>query len=358
MIRSSLMVSLMLAGMLAGRAAAQQSCQKPTSTFELIQRGIFEPHGCTLPACHGEAKRDGIDLRAGFSYDSLLHHQESADDDEDAGESEAERVVAPGDPEASMLWRALAAKTLHRTDLGATPMPISSRALSTDELEGVRLWILAGARDRGIVRGVDALISACPQEPVQDDSGVPTCQEGDPDLLLPDLAAESPADVRVRYVGGHRNLEFTTAVVNKGDGPLIIQAGDRPTQPGQMVRALQIILRRDGSKCSHQAGFMRFGDDSSHWGYGNMVTFELRKDDPTNGDLVAKASKTSFCLLDTDPIRAADNRPIQYEAHCVGEIGRMGISAGYKDTYSQSIRASGSTSTPIPKCTSTPARTI
>lgn len=322
MMRVSIGLALALVGGLAGRAAAQEACAPPASTFELIQRGIFEQHGCTLPACHGEAKRDGIDLRAAAAYDSLLHHEESAEEDEEHGESEEERVVAPGDPDESVLWNSMAAKTLQRADLSGSPMPIGSRPLSRSELEGVRLWILAGAPQRGFVDGVDALIAACPQEPIEDDSGVPACQEGDPTLRLPNLAAEPPADVRVRYVGGHRNLEFTTVVVNKGDGPLIIQAGDRPSQPGQMVRALQIILRRDGSKCSHQAGFMRFADDGNHWGYGNLVTFELRRDDPQRGDLVAKTSKTSFCLLDTDPIRASDNRPMQFEAHCLGEIGR------------------------------------
>jgi hypothetical protein len=96
---------------------------------------------------------------------------------------------------------------------------------------------------------------------------------------------------------------------------------------------MQVILRRDGSKCVHRAGTMRFS--GSRWQYGNFTDFELRKDDPVDGPVVASSSKAAICLLDTDPIRSADNRQQQYVAHCTDPIGRMGISSGYKDTYSR-----------------------
>jgi hypothetical protein len=97
--------------------------------------------------------------------------------------------------------------------------------------------------------------------------------------------------------------------------------------------AEQVILRHDGSKCAHPVGAIRFTEDGKHWQYAQMANFELRKDDPLTGDVLALRTKTYYCLLDTDAIRAADNLPHQYQAHCKDDVGRMGISAGWKDTY-------------------------
>ena len=45
-------------------------------------------------------------------------------------------------------------------------MPIGRLPISADDLEGIRLWILAGAPKDGFVSGVSALIQACaPTQP-------------------------------------------------------------------------------------------------------------------------------------------------------------------------------------------------
>ena len=78
-----------------------------------------------------------------------------------------------------------------------------------------------------------------------------------------------------------------------------------------------------------------YGVDAYKWAYGNMADFELRTDNPQTGPVVARASKSAFCLLDSDPIDPRGYAPHQFEAHCEDTIGRMGISAGYKDLYSR-----------------------
>jgi len=338
-------------GFLGTKAGAQPAaCPQPVSTFDLIQHGIFEQHGCTLSSCHGASKLDGLDLRAGAAYDSLLPpNGQSA-----AGESDAPKAIDPGHPETSELWRALAAKTLGSNDPSITPMPIDNLPISSDELEGVRLWILAGAPESGFVNGVAALINACPQTSNDGgDANLPQCQSGDPLLELPDLRADPPTDIQVVARDGHRYLQFTSAVANTGDGPLVVQAATPATQPGQMIDAQQVISRRDGSKCEHPAGLIGYQQDGLTWAYAHLATYELRKDDPFTGDLVAQVSKTAYCLLDTDPIRASANMPHQYDAHCTDTVGRMGISVGYKDVYhrfhpGQWIDLDGDVETPVP----------
>jgi hypothetical protein len=305
----------------ASSGTAQDACPTPSSTFELIQRGIFERHSCTVSYCHGDSMQAGLDLRAGHSYRSLFQ----------AGE-----VGIPGQPEQSQLWSKLAAKTLGVSGVPGRGMPLGALPISSDELEGIRLWIQAGAPENGTVEGVANLIDACPPPalPEAEATSLPPCQPGDRSLVLPDLTIDPPTDIRV-MIGpdGHRRIEFSTAVGNVGRGPLIVQPATPATHPNETLGALQVILRDDGSMCSRPAGVMTLGPDTAHWAYGNTVDFELRKNDPVTGERVAHSSKMAYCLLDTDPIRTPLSSPHQFESHCTDLTGRMGISSGYKDLY-------------------------
>ncbi len=42
------------------------------STFDAIQTLVFDRQGCSADACHGTGMSDGLDLRVGHSYDSLV----------------------------------------------------------------------------------------------------------------------------------------------------------------------------------------------------------------------------------------------------------------------------------------------
>ncbi len=134
------------------------------STFEGIQKSIFEAHGCTTELCHGSAKQGGLQLTPDAAYQNLIEVPSSA--------SEFPRVQ-PGDQTRSFLWLKLAAKTAPDklpvgVQVAGAPMPNNLPALSADELEALRLWIYTGAPQTGTVPGTESLLNAClpPAEPL------------------------------------------------------------------------------------------------------------------------------------------------------------------------------------------------
>lgn len=135
-------------------------CDVFPTTFDLIQKAIFENHGCTDAACHGDALMGGLDLRAGASYAALV--------DVDALTVGAKKRIAPGDKDESLLWLNLAALTLpEQYTAPLRGMPLGGYPpLSTDELEALRMWIETGgaARDAQLPAAA-ALLNACVPEP-------------------------------------------------------------------------------------------------------------------------------------------------------------------------------------------------
>jgi cysteine-rich repeat protein len=139
------------------------NCVASTSTFDLIQHAVFDTNSCTGGACHGSAQSGGLDLRDGVSYDFLVGVPSSLD-------ATRERV-APGDPDHSILFLKVAAKTLpdqYPADaLGiGVPMPQGPvPPVSQDDLQALRLWILGQAPRTGTVDGVSALLNGCTPQP-------------------------------------------------------------------------------------------------------------------------------------------------------------------------------------------------
>jgi cysteine-rich repeat protein len=139
------------------------NCVASTSTFDLIQHAVFDTNSCTGGACHGSAQSGGLDLRDGVSYDLLVGVPSSLD-------ATRERVE-PGDPDHSILFLKVAAKTLpdqYPADaLGiGVPMPQGPvPPISQDDLQALRLWILGQAPRTGTVDGVSALLNGCTPQP-------------------------------------------------------------------------------------------------------------------------------------------------------------------------------------------------
>jgi cysteine-rich repeat protein len=140
-------------------------CENFPTTYDLIQRAIFDNHGCSTDACHGSARSGGLDLRAGASYESLIDVPAETTPGQDF------KRVEPGDKDKSLLWINLAAATLPgQYTAPLRPMPLALPALSADELEAVRLWIeTGGAAREGTVPGTAELLDAClpPPQPVK-----------------------------------------------------------------------------------------------------------------------------------------------------------------------------------------------
>ena len=141
-------------------SCAATSCAAATSfssTFEAIQKVIFENHSCTQSVCHGSSAQGGLDLSPAVAYQNLIEVQST--------ESEFKRVQ-PGDKDRSFLWLKLAAKTDPSqlppgVQIPGAAMPNGLAAISADELEALRLWIYSGAPQTGTVGGTETLLNAC-----------------------------------------------------------------------------------------------------------------------------------------------------------------------------------------------------
>jgi hypothetical protein len=167
-------------------------------------------------------------------------------------------------------------------------------------------------------------------------ASLPECQQDDPDLLLPDLIAEPPTSIRELYVGSRRYLQFTTAIGNIGDGPLLLEGRTISTSAGVVTQAYQLILRRDGSRCARPAGQFEFHDRHRHWHFERFAGYELRRGDPLSGELLGGGTKTSFCLLDIANIRGYHPQRFPRQLSiltCKSAQDLQGISVGWKDVY-------------------------
>jgi hypothetical protein len=151
----------------AGADAGSAGCVTFNSSFEAIQKIIFEKHGCTAAACHGEAKVGGLDLRAEVAWENLVDARSS--------NSKLSRVQ-PGTANDSFLYLKLKAATEPGSvQIAGSPMPVGAAPLSANELAAIQLWIVKGAPKTGTVadqtKGIDvgSLLDAClpPAKPVK-----------------------------------------------------------------------------------------------------------------------------------------------------------------------------------------------
>ncbi len=150
---------------LTAPAVQAATCDSGTfdSTFALIQKVVFENHGCSSSVCHGSAASGGLNLEPEHAYANLV-------------DVAAETVpgwlrVHTGSKDQSLLWLNLASKTFpsqYHAPLRAMPLdPVP--ALSANELELVSRWIEVGAPRDGVVSGTADLVDAClpPPKPLE-----------------------------------------------------------------------------------------------------------------------------------------------------------------------------------------------
>jgi hypothetical protein len=142
-----------------GATSNAGGCQTFDSSYAAIQALVFERHGCTAAACHGQAKVGGLDLSAGTSWDALVDVPST---------NSGHKRIEPGAPGDSYLFQKLVAATEPGSvQVAGSPMPIGAAALSAKELEAVKLWILKGAPKSGVVTdplkgsSVGDLLDAC-----------------------------------------------------------------------------------------------------------------------------------------------------------------------------------------------------
>jgi hypothetical protein len=150
----------------SGATLGPDGCAQFDSSFAALEKLIFERHGCTADACHGEKMEGGLDLRAGAAYQSLV---------DAPAKGQAMARVQPGTANESYLYLKLRAATEPGSvEIAGSPMPVAQAPLTERELEAIELWIKKGAPETGFAadgvtrHDVGSLLDACaqPLEPV------------------------------------------------------------------------------------------------------------------------------------------------------------------------------------------------
>jgi cysteine-rich repeat protein len=140
-------------------AAGACTARSFAGTYDAIQSEIFDSpvYGCTNAICHdGDAPAGNLDLTAGASYAALVDRP---------GSIGGLKLVQVTDPETSLLYLKLAAKTLGTPGNVGTPMPQNQPALSEAHLDAVYRWIRGGAPRDLVVEGTQAALATCLPEP-------------------------------------------------------------------------------------------------------------------------------------------------------------------------------------------------
>jgi cysteine-rich repeat protein len=130
-------------------------CDSFASTFAAIQEVVIAGYGCTEGFCHGDVETPAgeLQLLPDVAYANLVGV--------DSVGLPGTLRVAPGDPSSSFLYDKLQAATNGTQPAAGQPMPLTGNALSAEELEAVRLWIVGNAPETGEVPGTAELLGVC-----------------------------------------------------------------------------------------------------------------------------------------------------------------------------------------------------
>lgn len=268
-------------------ASGEDCSAEYSSTFELIEKAIFEKRGCTSSVCHGEAREGELDLRPGAAYEALI--------DRPATSVEGWERVVPGQKDQSLLFVNLAAKSA--PDEFAAPrraMPLDPfAAITADELEALRLWIERGAPAEGVVEGTGELLDAClpPAKPIEI-------------VPLPPPAADAGVQLHMPpwILGAHSESEVCYAtyydVTEQVDAKFL-----DPT--GRMMRIKGSRIRQDPLS-HHLVSFLYDGDaapDDPVWGEFSCVRGP-RAGEPCNPTDLGYCGEGGECATDVVPSTA------------------------------------------------------
>jgi hypothetical protein len=168
------------------------------STFEAIQKVVFEKYSCSESVCHGSlGMQGGLDLSPEVAYDNIF---------EKPALGVSMNLIQPGDKDRSYLWLKLAAKTDPSKlpagfQIAGAPMPNSALTISDEELEAMRLWIYAGAPEEGTVDGTAELLNAClpPPEPIFIEPLDPPAPGTGVQLVMPEWPLEAHSEREICF---------------------------------------------------------------------------------------------------------------------------------------------------------------
>ncbi|MGD9763946.1 MAG: hypothetical protein AB7V27_09555 [Candidatus Binatia bacterium] len=203
---------------LTGSSARAEDCQTEfSSTFDAIQRVIFENRGCTSMNCHDAAESGGLDLRAGNSYQELVGADPNGVDSETV--EKWDRILK-GEKDRSLLYINVAdGAGQNGYDAPLNPMPAGGLPpLSADELTALGKWIEAGAPREGTVPGTADLLDAClpPPQPIEIDPLPPPAPGTGVQLHMPRWILPQHSETEVCFASYY---DVTDQVPAESQGP-------------------------------------------------------------------------------------------------------------------------------------------
>lgn len=158
--------------------SCNQQADVDNSTFGLIQSKILTP-SCAISGCHAsEADNTFVQhhlvLEKSVSYANLVN---AAPANANALADNFLRVK-PSNLEESLLFHKLHSESDHHAQDYGNPMPLGLPAISEGQLEFVRLWIEAGAPQKGSVADAALLEDTTPQPEMFEPLALPEAGKG------------------------------------------------------------------------------------------------------------------------------------------------------------------------------------
>lgn len=162
--------------------------------------------------------------------------------------------------------------------------------------------------------------------------------------LLPNISVLPAENVLVDTTGPGSRLRFDSTLVNTGPGPLEVVPDPLTRCPPRQRHVSQVVYRDadgdgrfdrevDRARVVVASGCMLFHPGHDHWHIDATAAYMLT---PSGSDepLVERA-KVSFCLRDSDRLRAGEGAPKRY-GECARDR-RQGISVSWTDLYDNTL---------------------
>lgn len=244
-------------------------CDTFASTWEAIQNTVFDRNGCAQSGCHDAARSGGLDLRPENAYASLVGVQSLY----------GVTRVEPFAPQESFLWQKLSAAQdgPDHFDLQGkgSPMPQGLPPISKDELDAIRLWILKGAAQDGVVPDTQQLLDAClpkaeplPDEPLTPPASTEGIQFHAPPWEIPPRNAEGQNGENEVCYSTYYNLTDKVPAESLVDCPAGVFDG--PANPTKKCFAYNHQLLRQSANSHHSIIHIYNGvypANDPGWGY-------------------------------------------------------------------------------------------
>jgi lysyl oxidase len=157
----------------------------------------------------------------------------------------------------------------------------------------------------------------------------PATSGGSVTPLLPNLKAQPAYHLRIESTAAGRFLRFSTTTWNAGTGPVELIGGEVDATAGTQ-RVRQRVFNSDGTFVDYEAGRFEWHPAHGHIHFDDYALYTLQPLSAPGGSS-RTASKTTFCIIDTDKMAHLAGSPKRAVYTTCGQ--RQGMSVGWGDTY-------------------------